>query len=92
MIKSFHHKGLRDFFMNGSRKGIIAKHEKRLKLILIRLHASISPDDMILPGFKLHALKGERQGYYAVTVSGNWRVIFRFEGNDAVNVDYLDYH
>jgi len=78
--------------MNGSRKGIIAEHEKRLKLILIRLHASISPDDMILPGFKLHALKGERQGYYAVTVSGNWRVIFRFEGNDAVNVDYLDYH
>lgn len=92
MIKSFNHKGLRDFFMNGSRKGIVAEHEKRLKLILIRLHASISPDDMILPGFKLHALKGERQGYYAVTVSGNWRVIFRFEGNDAVNVDYLDYH
>lgn len=78
--------------MNGSRKGIVAEHEKRLKLILIRLHASISPDDIILPGFKLHALKGERQGYYAVTVSGNWRVIFRFEGNDAVNVDYLDYH
>jgi proteic killer suppression protein len=92
MIKSFNHKGLRDFFLHGSRKGIIAEHEKRLKLILIRLHASISPDDMILPGFKLHALKGERQGYYAVTVSGNWRVIFRFEGNDAVNVDYLDYH
>lgn len=92
MIKSFNHKGLRDFFMTGSRKGIVAEHEKRLKLILIRLHASISPDDMILPGFKLHALKGERQGYYAVTVSGNWRVIFRFEGNDAVNVDYLDYH
>lgn len=92
MIKSFNHKGLRDFFMNGSRKGIVAEYEKRLKLILIRLHASISPDDMILPGFKLHTLKGERQGYYAVTVSGNWRVIFRFEGNDAVNVDYLDYH
>ena len=77
--------------MNGSGKGIIAEHEKRLKLILIRLHASISTDDMILPAFKLYALKGERQGYYAVTVSGNWRVIFRFEGNDAVNVDYLDY-
>jgi toxin HigB-1 len=81
MIKSFNHKGLRDFFMNGSRKWIIAGHEKRLKLILIRLHASISPDDMILPGFKLHALKGERQGYYAVTVSGNWRVITINEGN-----------
>jgi proteic killer suppression protein len=83
---------LRDFFKNGGRKGIIAAHDKRLKLILIRRHTSISPDDMMLSGFKLHALKGERQESYAVTVSGNWREIYRFEGTDALNVDCLDYH
>lgn len=92
MIKTFTHKGLRDFFLTGSKKGISADHAKRLKLLLIRLHTSLSAEDMDLPGFKLHALKGDLQGYYSVTVSGNWRLVFRFQGADAVDVDYLDYH
>ena len=92
MIKKFKHKGLKDFFETGTKKGILASHTKRLRLILIRLHSSQTAEDMDLPGFKLHSLKGNFQGHYAVTVSGNWRVIFKFDGNDAVSVDYIDYH
>jgi proteic killer suppression protein len=92
MIKNFSHKGLRDFFLAGSKKGINADHAKRLRLLLVRLHTSTSADDMDLPGFKLHALRGDREGYYSVAVSGNWRLVFRFQGTEAVDVDYLDYH
>ena len=92
MLKKFKHKGLKDFFETGSQKGIQATHAKRLRLILIRLHSSQTPEDMDLPGFKLHALKGKFQGLYAVSVSGNWRVVFTFDGNDAVHIDYIDYH
>ncbi len=92
MIKNFKHKGLRDFFEKGSKKGIRADHAKRLRLILARLEFSQSPDDMNLPGFKLHKLSGNFLGYYSVFISGNWRVIFQFENSDALNVDYLDYH
>jgi len=92
MIKKFKHKGLKNFFETGSKKGIKATHAKRLRLILIRLHSSQTVEDMNLPGFKLHSLKGAFQSHYAVIVSGNWRVIFKFEGNDTINVDYLDYH
>ena len=92
MIKKFKHKGLKDFFETGTKRGILASHAKRLRLILIRLHSSQTVEDMDLPGFKLHSLKGSFQGHYAVTVSGNWRIIFKFDGNDAVNVDYIDYH
>ncbi|MDP6788342.1 MAG: type II toxin-antitoxin system RelE/ParE family toxin [Rhodospirillales bacterium] len=65
---------------------------KRLRLILARLHASQSPRDMDLPGLGLHGLKGKLKGHYAVSVSGNWRVTFRFDGQDAMDVDYVDYH
>ena len=92
MIKQFKHKGLQELFEAGTRKGIQASHAKRLRFILIRLHSSQTPADMDLPGFKLHLLKGNLKNHYAVTVSGNWRVIFKFEGNDVINVDYVDYH
>ena len=92
MIKRFKHKGLKELFKTGSKKGIQANHANRLRLILIRLHSSQTPEDMNLPGFKLHLLTGNLKDNYAVTVSGNWRVIFKFEGNDAVGVDYIDYH
>ena len=92
MIKNFKHKGLKNFFETGSKKGIQATHAKRLRLILIRLHSSQTVEDMNLPGFKLHSLMGNFQGYHAVTVSGNWRVTFKFAHTDAFNVDYLDYH
>lgn len=92
MIKKFSHKGLKDFFEKGSKKSISPGHAKRLRLILARLEFSKGPEDMNLPGFKLHQMKGNLEGYYAVCVSGNWRVIFQYDGPDAVNVNYLDYH
>jgi toxin HigB-1 len=92
MIKSFKHKGLQKFYDMGKISGIQAKHEKRLRLILTRLDASISPEDMNLPGLRLHKLKGQLQKFYAVTVQENWRVIFRFEGENACDVNYTDYH
>ena len=92
MIKSFKHKGLERLYMTGSRKGITTEHFKRIRMILARLDASLSPQDMNLPGLNLHPLKGQYKGFWAVSVSGNWRVIFRFEGNNVNDVDYLDYH
>lgn len=92
MIRSFKHKGLRRFFETGSVSGIQASHVKRLRLILGRLHAARQPQDMNLPGLRLHELKGNRSGMWAVDVSGNWRVTFRFEGQDAEVVNYEDYH
>lgn len=92
MIVSFRHKGLERFFLSGSTAGIQAKHEKRLKIILARLHASTSPKDMSLPGLRLHELKGKRKGVWTVDVSGNWRVTFEFQDVDAINVNYEDYH
>ena len=92
MIQSFRHKGLQEFFLTGSRAGIQPRHANRLRLILARLHASMSPRDMRLPGLGLHQLSGDRAGEWAVSVSGNWRVTFMFEGTDAVSVNYEDYH
>ena len=92
MIRSFKHKGLRNFFLKGSRSGIQAKHANRLRLILGRLNTSATPKDMDLPGLKLHELSGKRKGGWSVWVSGNWRVTFRFAGKDAEVVDYEDYH
>jgi proteic killer suppression protein len=92
MIQSFRHKGLEQFFLTGSRAGIQPRHARRLGLILARLHASTAPRDMRLPGLDLHPLTGARAGEWAVSVSGNWRVTFMFEGTDAVSVNYEDYH
>lgn len=92
MIKSWQHKGVREFFLKGSEKGIIPSHEKRLKIILQRLNAAVDAKDMNTPGMRFHELKGDLKGFYSVTVSGNWRIIFEFVENDAYLVDYLDYH
>jgi proteic killer suppression protein len=92
MIKSWQHKGLKELFYTGSKKGIMSAHEKRLKIILQRLNAAIQAKDMNTPGMNFHELKGDLEGFYSVSVSGNWRVIFEFEGNDACSVGYLDYH
>lgn len=92
MIRSFQHKGLERFFTAGSKAGIQAKHANRLRLILGRLHVASEPRDMNLPGLKLHRLKGMREDTWAVAVSGNWRVTFRFVKNDATEVNYEDYH
>jgi proteic killer suppression protein len=92
VIKGFKHRGLERFFLRGSQAGIQAAQAKRIRLILGRLHASQAPQDMSLPGLHLHELKGKRRGTWAVRVSGNWRITFRFEGLDAIDVDYEDYH
>ena len=92
MIKSFRHKGLKKLYDTGSQKAIHSNHFKRLQLILARLDASLSPQDMNLPGLNLHPLKGRYEAFWSVSVSGNWRVIFRFEDDNAFDVDYLDYH
>lgn len=92
MIKSFRHKGLEDFFYDGSKKGIQPKHAQKLSDILDRLDAAKVVQDMNFPGADLHPLKGVLKGLWAVRVSGNWRVTFQFHEGDAHVVDYLDYH
>jgi antitoxin HigA-1 len=92
MIRSFRHKGLAKFFTTGKTSGIRADHAARLRLILGQLASALSTRDMALPGLRLHPLKGELAGHFAVDVSGNWRVTFRFEGQDVFDVDYVDYH
>ncbi len=92
MIKSFLHKGLEEFFLSGSKAGIQPAHAKRLRLQLARLEAAKIAQDMSLPGWRLHQLKGGLKGHWAVWVDQNWRLTFRFEGDDAVLVDYQDYH
>ncbi len=92
MIKNFKHKGLKQLYMTGSKQGVKAEHARRLRLILARLDASSTPEDMNLPGLGLHPLKGPLRSFWSVSVSGNWRVIFRFVDGNATDLDYLDYH
>lgn len=92
MIISFQHKGLRKFYETGSKKGIIAAHETKLQMILAALDIAETPEELDLPAFSLHPLKGDLKGYLSMKVNGNWRVIFRFTNNDVELLDYLDYH
>lgn len=92
MIKSFAHKGIKAFFETGSKAGIQAAHAPRLRLQLAALNRAKKSDDMAVPGWRLHALKGNLAGHWAITVNGNWRITFRFENGDALLVDYQDYH
>jgi toxin HigB-1 len=92
MIKTFAQKGLERFFTTGSLAGIQAIHGKRLRLVLALLNDAAEIDDIDAPALRLHPLKGDLAGFWAVTVHANWRVIFRFEDGDAHVVDYVDYH
>ena len=92
MIKSFIHKGLEKFYRKGSKVGIQAQHECRLRLILAQLNQANVVDDMNIYSLNLHELKGNRKGIWAVTVQANWRITFRFENGDAEIVNYEDYH
>ncbi len=92
MIKSFKHKGLEDFFTTGSLKGIQAIHSKRLSFILNYLDEAETIDDINLPSFKLHKLKGDMKNLWSVTVQANWRVTFEFKSGNVYIVDYQDYH
>lgn len=92
MIRSFAHKGLERFFRTGSIGGIQAKHAQKLRLILQLLQRAKTVEDLNFPGSHLHPLKGDKKGLWAVRVSGNWRITFRFDEGDAEIVDYQDYH
>jgi len=92
VIKSFRHKGVEQFFRTGSKAKIQPNHAERLRKQLFALDNAKSPKDMNAPGWRLHLLHGELQGHWLVDVSGNWRLTFTFEGENAVLVDYRDYH
>jgi len=92
MIKSFKHKGLQKFYESGSAVGIQSKHKQRLRMILAALDSAHEIDDMNVPGFKLHPLKGKLKGVWSVSVSGNWRITFEFENGNAHLANYEDYH
>lgn len=92
MIMSFKHRGLRALYVGRTARRIRPTHRRKLKDILAVLDQARGPQDMDLPGFRLHPLKGDLKGSYAVDVSGNWRITFRFDGGHAVDVDYVDYH
>ncbi|MEZ9191314.1 type II toxin-antitoxin system RelE/ParE family toxin [Vibrio sp. 10N.286.52.F8] len=92
MIKTFKHKGLKKFFETGSKAGIQAKHEHKLRMQLAAIDTATIIDDVDLPGFKLHPLKGDRDGIWSITVNGNWRITFEFIDGNAYILNYEDYH
>jgi toxin HigB-1 len=92
VIKSFRHKGLKRFYENNERKGVAPELEAKVARILARLDVAKAPEQMDLPGLKLHPLKRDLKGFWSVWVTGNWRIVFRFEGTDVVQVDLVDYH
>lgn len=92
MIKSFRHRGVERFFKTGSKAGIQAKHADKLRRQLFALDNAKRAEDLSAPGWRLHPLKGELAGHWSIDVSGNWRLTFAFDGEDAILVDYQDYH
>ena len=92
MIKLFRHKGLRQFFEAGNASGVQANHVKRLRMQLAALDTARTIEDMEIPGFRLHPLKGQMRGRWSVTVNGNWRLTFEFQDGNAYVLDYEDYH
>lgn len=92
MIESFRHKGLRLLFAKGDASKLPADMVARIRLILSVLHAAQEIEGMDVPSFKLHQLKGDLKGSYAVTVRANWRIVFRFDAENAYDVDFVDYH
>jgi proteic killer suppression protein len=92
LIKSFRHKGVARLYKDGNPKGLSADVVSKVARILARLDVAMRPEQMRLPGWRLHPLKGSLKGFWSVWVTGNWRIVFRFDGNDVVDVDLVDYH
>ena len=92
MIVRFRHRGLERLHRRGDASGVSAQHVKRLRVVLAALETALAPSDMALPGARLHPPHGDREGQGSVSISGNWRVIFEFEGRNVTNVDLADYH
>jgi proteic killer suppression protein len=92
MIKYIRHKGLKRFYEDDDRRGINAEHIDKISVILARLDWATKPEDMDLPGLRLHPLKGDLIGFWSVTIRANWRIVFKFEPPDVTDVDLTDYH
>lgn len=92
MVKTFRHKGLKRLFEKDQLGGVRADQASRIRDVLAHLDLAETPVELDLPGYRLHALKGDRKGYWSVTISGNWRIIFRFDDGNAFDIDLVDYH
>ncbi len=92
MIRSFKHRGLKRLYERGDRSQVRSDRLERIEDILARLDVATVPSDLDLPGYELHSLKGKLKGFWAVKVSGNWRIVFRFQDSDALDVNLIDYH
>ncbi len=92
MIKSFKHKGLQAFYENGSSSGIQAHHRQKLRMQLVALDTATVIDDLDLPSYHLHPLKGDMKGLWSIEVNKNWRLTFEFKAGDVYIVNYEDYH
>jgi toxin HigB-1 len=92
MLIRFRHRGLKRLYADDDRRGLNAEHIDKIARVLAFLNRAARPEDMNLPGFRLHPLKGDLAGYWSVTIRANWRIIFRFEDRDVTDVDLIDYH
>ena len=92
MIIGFRHRGLQRLFEKGERRRIPPEYIDKVEDILARLDAATAPQDLNLPGYRLHRLSGDLTGFWSIAVSGDWRIIFRFDDGDVTNVDLVDYH
>jgi proteic killer suppression protein len=92
LIQSFRHKGLRRVFEDGDHRGVPAEMARRIGTMLAALDDAQEVEELNLPSFRLHQLKGDLLGLWAVTVRANWRIVFRFESGQALDVDFVDYH
>jgi toxin HigB-1 len=92
MIRSFRHKGLKRLYLDDDARSLNADHVEKLRRILARLDITKAPQELDLPGYRLHPLKGDLKGFWSVTVQANWRIVFRMEEGQVFDVDYIDYH
>ena len=91
-VRTIRHRGLKRLFQRGDTSGVSAEHLNRIEDVLAHLDDAIRPSDLDLPGYRLHPLKGKLKGHWSVTISGNWRILFRMEDGDVYDVDFVDYH
>ncbi len=92
MLRTFRHRGLKRLFQRDDASGVSADQLTRIEDVLAHLDVAMRPTDLDLPGYRLHRLRGQRKGFWSVTISGNWRIIFRVEDGDVYDVDLVDYH
>ena len=92
MIKHIRHKGLKRFYEDDDRRGLNTEYIDKISVILARLDRASEPDDLDLPGLRLHLLKGDLAGFWSITIRANWRIIFKFDPPDVTDVDLIDYH